>query len=68
MNKEEKGCVWGGGNLADHRNRRESLKQQILQLPVLGLYTYDNILAFLEHEKVAGPERYITILKYKSNF
>lgn len=67
MNKEVKVCVGGGrsGNLTGHRNRRESWKQQTLQLPVLGLCTYENILAFLDHEKVADPGRYITVLKYK---
>jgi len=55
--------VGGSKNLRGHRNKRDSLKQRILQLFVLGLYTYENILAFLDHEKVAGSGRYITILK-----
>lgn len=53
------------GNLTGHRNRRESLNQQTLQLLVLGLYKYENILTFLDHEKAADPGAYITILKYK---
>lgn len=68
MNKEEKVAGGGGGrsgNLTGHRNRRESLNQQTLQLLVLGLYKYKNILTFLDHEKVADPGTYITILKYK---
>lgn len=43
------------GNLTGNTKKREDLKNQTLQLPVLGPYTYENILVLLNHEKVADP-------------
>lgn len=53
----------GSSNLTEDKRGEKVCRTKIWQLTVLGVYTYENTLTFLDHEAVADPRIYVTTLK-----